>query len=259
MGSLPEAAMGPSSVLLAVCAAAAFIPSAKGQSELKPQLESCIGDGLSLSSCLTALAEVHLSGYMSNGLPDLGGAQAIDPMSIEDITEELKTPLGNLEVKFRNIKVTDLSSHTIESVVVSPTTKTYTLKLFNPSSRSQGQYQMNGRVGPLDLGENNSWENYVTEFVNAEVKVTADINVDGNNRITSVGAPSIEQNIQEIKPMLDNLFGGEAESLAKVVTKFISKQGQTFLKEFQPKIAEIISVFFKTILNNLLVGVELTD
>merc|ERR1719147_357313 len=98
--------MGPTSALLAVCAATAFIPAAKGQSELKPQLESCIGDGLSLSSCLTALAEVHLSDYMSNGLPDLGGAQAIDPMSIEDIIEELKTPLGNLEVKFRNIKVT---------------------------------------------------------------------------------------------------------------------------------------------------------
>jgi len=243
--------------VLTVCVA--LVVAAKGQSQLKPKLEECIGDGLSLSSCLTAMAKVNLGEFMKSGLPDLGGKQVVDPMNIEDITELLETPLGNLEVNFRNIQVSKLSDHEVEKVAVDVNNKKIVIQLSIPFSKSVGQYKMKGTIGPLDLSEYDTWEKYVTDFSNTDTTVTADIVVDAENRIISVGSPVVNTNIKGIKPTLDNLFNGEADAFAKVVTKFLGKQGHDFITKFQPRISEIISEFFETILTNVLSGVELKE
>merc|ERR1712025_919047 len=128
---------------------------------------------------------------------------------------------------------------------------------FNPFSQATGEYKMQGDLGFIQLDDSLPFAAYKTDFIDSTVKVSANLQVDGNRIITFVSEPEVDITIKEIKPTLEKLFGGGKPELAKIVTKFIGKQGHAFIKEFQPKIAKQVSGLFQGILNALLKGQQL--
>merc|ERR1712233_130041 len=55
-----------------------------------------------------------------------------------------------------------------------------------------------------------------------------------------------------INVQMENLFGGEADGLAKVVLRFVNKESDKFIKDFQPEIAKQVSNLIKTFFNSAL-------
>merc|ERR1712032_1552465 len=73
-------------------------------------------------------------------------------------------------------------------------------------------------------------------------------------RLLSPSAGGQAQAIHEDKlnVQMENLFGGEADGLAKVVLRFVNKESDKFIKDFQPEIAKQVSQLIKTFFNSAL-------
>merc|ERR1712037_643915 len=201
-----------------------------GQLELRSFLGNCVNGGTNLDSCLLQLAD-KLRPYMKTGIPSLNIPKT-DPMDIDRIAFQLKNPLGVVTVKFTENTVEGLSTHTINSIRANKAAKTLSMEIFVPKATARGLYHMQGVLGPLELDESLAPAPYTTSFTGTTVSGVA--KMDGLNG------------------QLENLFGGEADGLAKVVLRFVNKESDKFIKDFQPEIAKQVSQLIKTFFNSAL-------
>merc|ERR1712110_880228 len=112
-------------------------------------------------------------------------------------------------------------------------------EIFVPKATAKGLYHMQGVLGPLELDESLAPAPYTTSFTGTTVSGVAKMDV--------------------VNVQLENLFGGEADGLAKVVLRFVNKESDKFIKDLQPEIAkqvsELIKTFFNSALDNIPVSI----
>merc|ERR1712107_195235 len=71
-------------------------------------------------------------------------------------------------------------------------------------------------------------------------------------KLQIVQQPDVTINVEGLNVQMENLFGGEADGLAKVVLRFVNKESDKFIKDFQPEIAKQVSELIKTFFNSAL-------
>jgi hypothetical protein len=70
--------------------------------------------------------------------------------------------------------------------------------------------------------------------------------VEGN-KLKILEEPTVEIDVQGLNVKMENLFGGAADGLAKVVLKFVNKESDKFIRDFQPEIAKQVSKLIKVL------------
>jgi hypothetical protein len=103
---------------------------------------------------------------------------------------------------------------------------------------------LRGILGPLELDENLEPAPYTTTFTGTTVMGVAKMAVL-NNKLTILEDPKVEIDVQGLDVKMQNLFGGQANGLAKVVLKFVNKESDKFIRDFQPEIAKQVSKLIK--------------
>jgi len=92
---------------------------------------------------------------------------------------------------------------------------------------------------------------YTTSFTGTTVSGVAKMDVVGG-KLQIVQQPDVTINVEGLNVQMENLFGGEADGLAKVVLRFVNKESDKFIKDFQPEIAKQVSELIKTFFNSAL-------
>jgi len=220
-----------------------------GQLELRSFLGNCVNGGTNLDSCLLQLAD-KLRPYMKTGIPSLNIPKT-DPMDIDKIAFQLKNPLGLVTVRFTENTVEGLSTHTINSIRANKAAKTLSMEIHVPKATARGLYHMQGVLGPLELDESLAPAPYTTSFTGTTVSGVAKMDVVGG-KLRIVQDPDVTINVEGLNVQMENLFGGEADGLAKVVLRFVNKESDKFIKDFQPEIAKQVSQLIKTFFNSAL-------
>jgi hypothetical protein len=233
----------------ALVALSSSILLVNGQEDLRNFLGKCVGQGTNLDSCLLQLAD-KLKPYMKTGIPLLNIPKT-DPMDIDKISFQLKNPLGVVTVKFTENMVEGLSTHTINSIRANKAAKTLSMEIFVPKATARGRYHMQGVLGPLELDESLAPAPYTTSFTGTTVSGVAKMDVV-NGKLEIVQNPDVTINVEGLNVQMENLFGGEADGLAKVVLRFVNKESDKFIKDFQPEIAKQVSQLIKTFFNSAL-------
>jgi len=108
-----------------------------------------------------------------------------------------------------------------------------------------------GVLGPLELDESLAPAPYTTSFTGTTVSGVAKMDVVGG-KLQIVQQPDVTINVEGLNVQMENLFGGEADGLAKVVLRFVNKESDKFIKDFQPEIAKQVSELIKTFFNSAL-------
>lgn len=203
----------------------------------------------SLDSCLLQLAN-KLKPYMTTGIPSLNIPKT-DPMDIDRISFQLRNPLGVVTVDFTDNTVEGLSNHNINSIKANKEAKTLAMEIFVPRATATGKYHMQGVLGPLELDDTLDPEEYTTTFTGTTVSGIATMDVVGG-KLKIVQDPDVTIEVNGLNVKMENLFGGEADGLAKVVLRFVNKESDKFIKDFQPEIAKQVSQLIKTFFNSAL-------
>merc|ERR1712032_507567 len=73
-----------------------------------------------------------------------------------------------------------------------------------------------------------------------------------NGKLRIVQDPDVTINVEGLNVQMENPFGGEADGLAKVVLRFVNKESDKFIKDFQPEIVKQVSQLIKTFFNSAL-------
>merc|ERR1712088_714628 len=92
---------------------------------------------------------------------------------------------------------------------------------------------------------------HTTSFTGTTVSGVAKMDVVGG-KLQIVQQPDVTINVEGLNVQMENLFGGEADGLAKVVLRFVNKESDKFIKDFQPEIAKQVSELIKTFFNSAL-------
>merc|ERR1712210_424482 len=164
-----------------------------GQLELRSFLGNCVNGGTNLDSCLLQLAD-KLKPYMKTGIPSLNIPKT-DPMDIDRISFQLK----NLS-----------------------------MEIHVPKATARGRYHMQGVLGPLELDEKLAPAPYTPSFTGTTVSGVAKMDVV-NGKLRIVQDPDVTINVEGLNVQMENLFGGEADGLAKVVLRFVNKESDKFI------------------------------
>merc|ERR1712226_708386 len=90
-----------------------------------------------------------------------------------------------------------------------------------------------------------------TTFTGTTVSGIATMDVVGG-KLKIVQDPDVTIEVNGLNVKMENLFGGEADGLAKVVLRFVNKESDKFIKDFQPEIAKQVSQLIKTFFNSAL-------
>merc|ERR1712013_242533 len=85
---------------------------------------------------------------------------------------------------------------------------------------------------------------YTTSFTGTTVSGVAKMDVVGG-KLQILQQPDVTINVEGLNVQMENLFGGEADGLAKVVLRFVNKESDKFIKDFQPEIAKQVSELIK--------------
>jgi len=224
-----------------------------GQLQLRNVLSNCLDrPNSNLNDCLLELSQ-ELRPYMKTGIPSLNIPQT-EPMNIERIAFELKSPFGTVNVVFTENIVSGLSDHEVIYIDADKEKFNLAVKIRVNNAVARGLYHMSGVLGPLELDAKLKPENYVTTFIGTTVEGVAQLSVvDGKLEIQ--GDPDVTVEVEDLDVKMDNLFGGTAEGLAKIVLKVVNKDSQQFIKDFQPEIrkqvARLIKGFFNSALANI--------
>merc|ERR1739844_577715 len=160
-------------------------------------------------------------------------------------------PLGVVTVKFTENTVEGLSTHTINSISANKAAKTLSMEIHVPKATARGLYHMQGVLGPLELDENLAPAPYTTSLTGTTVSGVAKMDIVGG-KLRIVQDPDVNINVEGLNVQMENLFGGEADGLAKVVLRFVNKESDKFIKDFQPEIAKQVSQLIKTFFNSAL-------
>merc|ERR1711963_420888 len=167
------------------------------------------------------------------------------------ITSSCQWPTGVVTVKFTQNTVEGLSTHTINSIRANKAAKTLSMEIYVPKATARGLYHMQGVLGPLELDESLAPAPYTTSFTGTTVSGVAKMDVV-NGKLKIVQDPDVTINVEGLNVQMENLFGGEADGLAKVVLRFVNKESDKFIKDFQPEIAKQVSNLIKTFFNSAL-------
>ena len=73
-------------------------------------------------------------------------------------------------------------------------------------------------MGPLELDENLAPAPYTTSFTGTTVSGVAKMDIVGG-KLRIVQDPDVNINVEGLNVQMENLFGGEADGLAKVVLR----------------------------------------
>merc|ERR1712127_1090672 len=215
----------------------------QGQQELQDFLGSCLGSQPSsakINACLVQLAE-KLRPFMKTGIAELGIPRT-EPMDIDRINFALKSPFGVVDVVFTENSVAGLSNHEVKSVEA-------TIKVIEATAT--GLYHMSGVIGPLELDPSLAPAPYKTTFTGTTVSGVAQL-TEQNGKLIILGEPDVTIAVEGLNVQMENLFGGDADGLAKVVLKFVNKESDKFIQDFQPEIAKQVSGLIKGFFNSAL-------
>ena len=226
-----------------------------GQLELQSFLKDCLNEGKDLNTCLVEMAE-KLRPFMKTGIPELNIPQT-EPMVIEKIGFQLKSPLGTVDTEFTKNSVAGLSDHEVRKVEADKQARTLAVEIFIPRAQATGLYHMAGTLGPLELDETLPPAAYTSTFTGVLVSGVAKL-AEQNGKLVIVGDPEVEVNVNGLNVQMDNLFGGSANGLAKVVLKFVNKESDKFVKDFQPEIAKQVASLIKGFFNSALKNIPLS-
>ena len=81
------------------------------------------------------------------------------------------------------------------------------------------QSMSRGVLGPLELDESLAPAPYTTSFTGTTVSGVAKMDVVGG-KLQIVQQPDVTINVEGLNVQMENLFGGEADGLAKVVLRW---------------------------------------
>ena len=79
-------------------------------------------------------------------------------------------------------------------------------------------FSVRGVLGPLELDESLAPAPYTTSFTGTTVSGVAKMDVV-NGKLRIVQDPDVTINVEGLNVQMENLFGGEADGLAKVVLR----------------------------------------
>ena len=123
--------------------------------------------------------------------------------------------------------------------------------LFHPSPPPRGV------LGPLELDGTLPPADYTSTFTGVLVSGVAKLEAV-NGVLVIVEDPKVEVNVDGLNVQMDNLFGGSANGLAKVVLRFVNKESDKFVKDFQPEIAKQVAGLIKGFFNSALKNIPLS-
>merc|ERR1712018_990405 len=208
----------------------AFVASSillvNGQVELRSFLGNCVNGGTNLDSCLLQLAD-KLRPYMKTGIPSLNIPKT-DPMDI-DRSVNAHNQLNPSEQGGEDALHGDLCAQ----------------------GNCKGTLSHAGSLGSSELDESLAPAPYTTSFTGTTVSGVAKMDVVGG-KLQIVQQPDVTINVEGLNVQMENLFGGEADGLAKVVLRFVNKESDKFIMDFQPEIAKQVSNLIKTFFNSAL-------
>jgi len=183
---------------------------------------------------LIKLAE-RLRTYMSVGLPDYG-VPVTEPMTLDFIELQLVNKLINVSLEFSNTTVRGLSSFVLKNVTASKEKNTINTQLMVPLLSTNGDYKINGRIGPLLLDETESQFRVSMEEVEVEMFVQL---AQRNGKLFIQEDPVIKPpKIGDLKVELDGLFEGKPK-LKEFAETFINDSDK-FIEDFGPQISKQI-------------------
>lgn len=106
-------------------------------------------------------------------------------------------------------------------------------------------------IGPLELDPSLAPAPYKTTFTGTTVSGVAQL-TEQNGKLVILGEPDVTIAVEGLNVQMENLFGGDADGLAKVVLKFVNKESDKFIQDFQPEIAKQVSGLIKGFFNSAL-------
>lgn len=229
------------------------IPSSAVELEQFTARELAVFYDDSINQFIRATLE-NFRGQMSSGMPDLG-VPVLEPLSIPRINEHIVEGPAAITVVVDQLKVSDLSTFTINSMDVNLQDLRLQFNLHLPQVTANGVYALDGKVF-----------NFVPLYGkgNCKVKVAElDIGASAALTITPTGSLQVTNDFDlsfgfgGIFVNFENLMGGG--NLGNVVNGVVNALGKPLFDKFQPVIKKELKKALLGEINKALSGVNIND
>jgi len=223
-------------------------------------LVECLDGGNDLNAC-TAQTLENFRPTMETGVPELN-LQPLEPMVIDQIGFKF----WNVTAEFLDTKLSGFKKFQMKYSKVDKQQRTWELGLHLPEMKTSGSYQLYGIIPPgLDLGRSSGDERLSAKSVDLVIEMKLGTRPGDKVLVTDF---DMKLDLDDINLELECLFPKNGKccpgkylksctaSLAKVVLRFINKDGKKFIEKFQPEIARKAGAILKDYLNKAVANLD---
>jgi len=220
----------------------------------------CLEGGSDVNTCTSQTIE-NFRPTVETGIPELN-LPPLDPMFIDQVAFKF----FNVTAEFLDTELKGFKNYKVTYSKVDGKERTWNLGINLPELSTTGSYQIYGTIPPnLDLGRSSGAERLQGKNVDLSIKMKLGTRSGEKLLITDF---DMLLDLDDMQVELECLFPKNGKccdqkylrscnaTLAKVVLRFINKDGKKFLEEFQPEIAKKTGAILKDYLNKSLQNLD---
>jgi len=232
---------------------AVLIHAASSLADPASDMIKCLDDGKDVSTCSAETFE-NFRPTMKTGVPELD-LPPLDPMTIDQILFKF----WNVTAAFANTQLNGFQKFEMKYSNIDRKERTWKVGLSLPVMKTTGTYVLYGSIPGFDLTRSSGEERLNAKNVDLTIEMKLGTRAQDKIFVTDF---DLKLDLDDIDLELECLFpkeNGECcprkylkscnQTLAKVVLRFINKDGKKFIEEFQPQIAKKAGDILKDYLN----------
>jgi len=196
---------------------------------------------------------------MEDGIPELN-LPSLEPMFIDSIDFIDQEGGKDIRAKFTDVNVYGFSTFDIKNLDIDPKRLTLNTEMSFPSLYMNGTYVMDGSLHIVVKFNLNGQGTFWTSLDNVQAfgYNKLDLISKGGDDFLQVKSTDIDFNAKTIKLHLNGLYPGKPH-LSSVMNDVLNDNAQELLKQFKPKLGEILNRMVKDVLNDALSALPIAN
>ncbi|XP_066598660.1 protein takeout [Prorops nasuta] len=201
-----------------------------------PNVEACIQDSVE-----------NLKPFLMRGLPEYN-IPSLEPLLLKELVATEGT--GGIRITARNVRAYGASDFSITRLKVDLEEQKFAVDIALPHLHMEGNYEIDGRVLLLPIRGSGPMSGNFSECTGAvRFRGVVEKNEADEDHL-KISEFRLKISIGRGRLHLDNLFGGE-RVLGDVINSAINSNFDTFIRELQPLVENVLSDAFLEIANSI--------
>lgn len=230
-------------------------PPSQKPARIPSFLKVCHRDSPDLNTCARESFEA-LRPQLMNGIPELY-IPPMEPLVVPEVKMDQDSGAIYLHSVYRNVKVTGISTHTVNELRLEPSKLKFIVSLTFPRLHMESEYSIKGKIMMMPLlGDGHcavDLKNITmqTELIGQEYKE------NGVNYL-KINEVKVQYQLSDVKIHLDNLFNGD-KALGERMNQFLNENWKALAEEVRPLMTKALVDILRASVDKLFAAFSYDD